>query len=182
MFGSMFDMKAIYLVVSGAGSARIVPALLDALVQFNLPVYTLLTESAQTIISPYHLADRQDHTLIESYFDPVLLQGRVPGLTLVAPATFNTLNKISHGIADTLPHSLVAEAIGAGWPVIIVPAMNPALANHPQFAQSLKTLQHWGVTVLEPHPQGERLIMAPLEQIISVIKTTLESSGWTQHE
>jgi phosphopantothenoylcysteine synthetase/decarboxylase len=175
----MKTLNVIYLVVSGAGSARIVPDLLEALRQFELPVYTLLTDNARNIISPYRLADRQDQRLIESYFDPVLLHGRDPGLTLVVPATFNTLNKISQGIADTLAHSLVAEAIGAGWPVIIAPAMNPALANHPQVTQSLKILQRWGVTVLEPQPEGEELIMAPLEKIIATVRATLESSGWS---
>lgn len=175
-------LKVIYLVVSGASSARMVPDLLEALRQFELPVYTLLTDSARNIISPYHLADRQDHQLIDSYFNPVLLDGRDPGLTLVVPATFNTLNKISQGIADTLAHSLVAEAIGAGWPVIIAPSMNPALANHPQVAQSLKTLQRWGVTVLDSQPEGDLLMMAPLEKIIATVRTTLESSSWRQRE
>jgi phosphopantothenoylcysteine synthetase/decarboxylase len=102
-----------------------------------------------------------------------LLNGREPGLTLVAPATFNTLNKISQGIADTLPHSLVAEAIGARWPVIVVPAMNAHLANHPQAIKSIKTLQEWGVTILESHLEKDLLIMASVEEIISAVKTAL---------
>jgi phosphopantothenoylcysteine synthetase/decarboxylase len=102
-----------------------------------------------------------------------LLNGREPGLTLVAPATFNTLNKISQGIADTLPHSLVAEAIGARWPVIVVPAMNAYLANHPQAIKSIKTLQEWGVTILESHLEKDLLIMASVEEIISAVKTAL---------
>jgi phosphopantothenoylcysteine decarboxylase/phosphopantothenate--cysteine ligase len=117
--------------------------------------------------------------LISSYFNPALLNGREPGLTLVVPATFNTLNKISQGIADTLPHSLVAEAIGAGWPVIIVPSMNVNLANHPQMARSLKTVREWGVLVLdahkEAHLEGDLLMMASIEEIITAVKTAL---GW----
>src|SRR6185503_9171290 len=145
----MTEVKAIYLVVSGASSARIIPDLLQRLVQLDLPVYTLLTDSAHQIISPYNLADQQGHQLINSYFNPALLNGREPGLTLVVPATFNTLNKISQGIADTLPHSLVAEAIGARWPTIVVPSMDSHLAGHPQTLKSVKTLWEWGVTVLE---------------------------------
>src|SRR5262245_22524132 len=147
----MAELKCIYLVVSGASAARSIPDLIKALGELNLPIYTFLTDGARNVISPYNLADQQGHRLIDSYFDPVLSDGREPGLTVVAPATFNTLNKISQGIADTLAHSLVAEAIGAGWPVIVVPAMNPPLANHPQVAQSLKTLQRWAIIVLEPH-------------------------------
>lgn len=169
----MTDLKAIYLVVSGASSARCVPDLLEALTTFNMPIYTLLTDSAHQIISAYNLADQQGHQLINSYFNPALLNGREPGLTLVAPATFNTLNKISQGIADTLPHSLVAEAIGARWPVIVVPAMNSYLANHPQAIKSVKTLQEWGVTILESHLEKDLLMMASVEEIIAAVKAAL---------
>jgi phosphopantothenoylcysteine synthetase/decarboxylase len=178
----MPQLKVIYLVVCGAGSARLVPDLIKALNQFGLPLYTLLTESAHNIISPYRLADQEGHKLIDSYFDPALLNGRAPGLTLVAPATFNTLNKISHGIADSLPLSLVAEAIGAGWPVIVAPSMNPALANHPQVAKSLITLQQWGVTILEPHCEGELLLMVPLDEIVAAVKLNLSSMSRREDE
>ncbi len=170
----MTDLKAIYLVVSGADAARCVPDLIEALTQFDLPIYTVLTNNAHQIISPYNLADQQGHRLVSSYFNPALLNGREPGLTLVAPATFNTCNKIAQGIADTLPHSLVAEAIGAGWPVIMVPAMNSNLANHPQLARSLKTLQDWGVIVLKAHAEGGLLIMASVEEIIAAVRTFIE--------
>jgi phosphopantothenoylcysteine decarboxylase/phosphopantothenate--cysteine ligase len=169
----MSSLKAIYLVVSGASSARCVPDLLKTLTELELPVYTMLTDSAHNVISPYNLADQQGHQLVNSYFNPALLNGREPGLTLVAPATFNTLNKISQGIADTLPHSLVAEAIGARWPVIVVPAMNAYLANHPQAIKSIKTLQECGVTILESHLEKDLLIMASVEEIISAVKTAL---------
>lgn len=177
---SATELKAIYLVIAGAGSARFTPDLLKELPLFGLPVYTFLTKGARQIISPYYLASQPGHRLVDSYFDPILLNGRAPGLTMVVPATFNTLNKISQGIADTLPHSLIAEAIGAGWPVIVAPAMNHALANHPQAAQSLKTLRQWGVTIIES--QAEGTMMAPLEKIIATVKTVLESSNWRKDD
>ena len=173
----MVKPSAIYVVVSGASSARCVPDLIQELSQFDLPIYTLLTDSALNIISPYHLADLQGHTFIDSYFDPALLTGHKPGLTLVVPATFNTVNKISQGIADTLAHSLVAEAVGAGWPVIIAPSMNPALASHPQFARSLETLQSWGVTVLEARSEGDLLIMASVDEIIATVREILRETA-----
>lgn len=169
----MTELKAIYLVVTGASSARCVPDIIQELPQFDLPLYTLLTDSAHNLISPYNLVDLAGHTLIDSYFDPVMVDDRPAGLTLVAPATFNTLNKISQGIADSLPHSLVAEAIGAEWPVIVAPSMNPALFNHPQVARSIKTLRDWGVTVLEPQQERELLMMAPVEEIISAVRASL---------
>jgi phosphopantothenoylcysteine synthetase/decarboxylase len=132
-----------------------------------------LTPSAHEIISPYNLADQQGHQLINSYFNPALLNGREPGVTLVAPATFNTLNKISQGIADSLPHSLVAEAIGAKWPVIIVPAMDSHLAGHPQTLKSIKTLREWDITVLESHLEKDLMVMASIEEIIAAVEAAL---------
>jgi len=172
----MTELKTIYLVVSGASAVRCVPELIQELQQFNLPVYTLLTRGARQIISPYHLADLENHTLVESYFDPALINGRAPGLTLVAPATFNTLNKIAQGIADTLPHSLVAEAIGANWPVIVAPSMNPSLANHPQVAQSLKNLARWGIIVVEPYKDENLLMMASTKKILEAVKSSLQAA------
>ena len=171
----MSDLKAIYLIVSGASAARCVPNLIEALTQFELPIYTFLTRDAHNIISPYNLADQEGHTLVQGYFDPVLVNSREPGLTLVAPATFNTLNKISQGIADTLPHSLAAEAIGAGWPVIVVPAMNLYLYNHPKTAQSVAALRSWGIMVLEPVMERDLLVMAPEQDIIAAVRTALQS-------
>ena len=179
----MTEARAIYLIVCGASSARCASDLIKALTQFELPVMTVMTESAQRILSPYNLADQPGHTLVDSYFDPVLLDGRAPCLTVVAPATFNTLNKISHGIADTLARSLIAEAIGAGWPVVVVPSMNMALASHPQVAPSIKTLLKWGVKVLEPKLDGDVLMMASVPEIVAAVKAKLgeaASNGETQ--
>ncbi|MBN1993514.1 MAG: hypothetical protein JW953_12510 [Anaerolineae bacterium] len=178
----MTEPKAIYLIVCGASSARCAPDLLKALTQFELPVLTVLTDAARNIISSYNLADQPGHTLVDSYFDPVLLDGRAPCLTVVAPATFNTLNKISHGIADTLARSLIAEAIGAGWPVMVVPSMNMALANHPQVAQSIKTLLGWGVKVLEPKLEADLLMMASVPEIVAAVKTMLAEAGASSGE
>lgn len=171
----MVKPQTIYLVASGASAIRCVSELITEFARFDLPIYTTLTENARNVISPYNLADQENHTFIESYFDPALINGRQPGVTVVAPATFNTLNKISHGIADTLAHSLVAEAIGGGWPVIVAPSMNPELANHPQVAQSLKMLHRWGVTVLEPEPAGDLLMMASVPAIVNAVDRVLKS-------
>jgi phosphopantothenoylcysteine synthetase/decarboxylase len=171
----MGQPQAIYLIVSGAVTTYAVPELLAQLPQFELPIYTLPTDNAQRLISAWSLAEVPGHRLIESYFDPVLASERAPGLTLVAPATFNTVNKIAQGLADTLAHSLVAEAIGAGWPVIVAPSVNRALANHPRIRHSLETLHEWGVTVLEMQPAGEMLLMAEVSTLVKAIATVLRA-------
>jgi phosphopantothenoylcysteine decarboxylase len=169
----MTNLKAVYLVVSGASSARCVPDLLQKLTTIDLPLYTILTDNAHNLISPYNLVDLQGHTLIDSYFDPILVEERPAGVVVVAPATFNTLNKMSQGLADTLAHSLIAEAIGAGWPMVVAPSMNPALFAHPRTAQSINNLRGWGVTVLEPTLDDDLLMMASVEEVVEAVEERL---------
>ncbi|MEU7238404.1 flavoprotein [Streptomyces chrestomyceticus] len=71
-----------------------------------------------------------------------------PDAILVAPATFNTLNKWAAGTADTLALGLITEAIGLGKPIVALPSFNTAQARHPAFERNLKTLREAGVNVL----------------------------------
>jgi hypothetical protein len=67
---------------------------------------------------------------------------------VVAPATFNTVNKLAAGISDTLALGLLNEAVGTGLPVIAMPFPNQMLARHPAFVTSIATLRSWGVRVI----------------------------------
>jgi hypothetical protein len=72
-----------------------------------------------------------------------------PGAVLVAPATFNTINKWAAGISDTLALGLINEALGMEIPVVAVPLINGPLAVHPAVGASLATLRRAGVTMLD---------------------------------
>ncbi|WP_325052762.1 flavoprotein [Streptomyces triticirhizae] len=71
-----------------------------------------------------------------------------PDAILVAPATFNTINKWSAGIADTLVLGLITEAIGLHLPLVALPYLNQAQAAHPALGKSTEFLRAQGVTVL----------------------------------
>ncbi|MBS2546939.1 flavoprotein [Catenulispora sp. NL8] len=64
---------------------------------------------------------------------------------VVAPATFNTVNKVAGGISDNLALGLVNEAIGMGKPVILAPWPNQELVKHPAFPRSVELLAEAGV-------------------------------------
>jgi hypothetical protein len=64
---------------------------------------------------------------------------------VVAPATFNTVNKVAGGISDTLALGLINEAIGMGKPVILAPWPNQELVKHPAFPRSVELLSEAGV-------------------------------------
>jgi hypothetical protein len=71
-----------------------------------------------------------------------------PDAILVAPATFNTLNKWAQGIADTLALGLLTEGIGLQLPIVALPYLNQAQARHPALNRSVEFLRANGVTVL----------------------------------
>lgn len=106
-----------------------------------------------------------------------------PDAVVVCPATFNTVNKLACGISDTLALGVVAEAIGAGTPVVVAPAVSTALAGHRAFARSVAELRAAGVTVLygpgeyEPVPPGQQEPPYPYDLILAALTTTRSRSG-----
>jgi phosphopantothenoylcysteine synthetase/decarboxylase len=71
-----------------------------------------------------------------------------PDAFVIAPATFNTINKLAAGISDTLALGLLNEAVGLGLPIIAVPWPSIQLYRHPMFQRSLVALREWGVTII----------------------------------
>jgi len=96
----------------------------------------------------------------------------VADAVVVAPATFNTVNKWAAGIADTFATGLLCELTGLGVPIVAVPLVKDALARHVAFGQSLAQLRDMGVRVLfDPQaPPGARMPSWPrvLEELHSV--------------
>ena len=76
------------------------------------------------------------------------MSSRLPHAFAIAPATFNTVNKLAAGISDTLALGLLNEAVGSNLPVIAVPFPNQMLARHPAFVASVAVLRSWGVRLI----------------------------------
>lgn len=74
-----------------------------------------------------------------------------PDAVVVAPATFNTINKWAAGIADTLALGTLCEAAGLGVPIAVLPCVGDALAAHPAYRESLRRLAGTGVRFGEPY-------------------------------
>lgn len=70
---------------------------------------------------------------------------------IVAPATFNTINKWAAGTADTLALGTLCEAYGLGVPTVVLPCVGDALAAHPAYRASLTRLRGMGVRFGEPY-------------------------------
>jgi phosphopantothenoylcysteine decarboxylase / phosphopantothenate---cysteine ligase len=68
-------------------------------------------------------------------------------LFLIAPASANTIAKLAHGLADNL---LCSCALAASCPLVVAPAMNNHMYEHPATQANLATLRERGVHVIEP--------------------------------
>ncbi|GGM73484.1 flavoprotein [Lentzea pudingi] len=70
---------------------------------------------------------------------------------LVAPATGNTLVKITRGLSDTLAAGRAVAAIGARLPVVVVPFATREHLAHPALVSAIAELRSWRVRVIDEH-------------------------------
>jgi phosphopantothenoylcysteine synthetase/decarboxylase len=160
-----------YLILSGTTTAARGPEILAGLVALGFDkVIAIPTPNASRTISSRELADVPGAQVVESYFD-LSIRPRPPfGVVLFAPCSFNSLNKLASGIADTLALSVTAEAIGRRTPVIVAPSLNQPLMDHPVAQASLKTLPSWGVTIVPPVDDGQGPRLAPTGQLLDAVR------------
>lgn len=141
--------RVLYLVVCAAPPAVEVGDLVDLLRESGWAVCVVPTPTAADWVDAEALAERTGHPVRSAAGRPADPESLPRAdAVLVAPATFNTVNKWVAGIADTFALGLLCEAPGLGLPVYVVPHVKPPLAAHPAFGRSLATLSGWGVTVL----------------------------------
>jgi len=74
---------------------------------------------------------------------------RQPDAVILAPATFNTLNKLRHGISDTPALGVLCDGLGAGIPMLAVPMVNERLAGHPAWDETYAYLAGNGLRFLD---------------------------------
>ncbi|MBB4934320.1 phosphopantothenoylcysteine synthetase/decarboxylase [Lipingzhangella halophila] len=156
----MSETKTLYVVVCAAGPAADVGILID---QAHERGWTV-----QLIATPAALAFIDTDALEKQTGRPVRSEHRAPGsprspkadAIIIAPASFNTINKLANGIADTYALDVTNEAIGLGISLVILPFVNSAYANRAPFRASVEALRKEGVPVLigpgafEPHKAG----------------------------
>src|SRR5690348_15529991 len=161
----------VYLVLSGTTTAARTPEILRELVRLGFStVIALPTPNASRTISGRELADVPGAQVVQSYFDLAIRPRPPRGVVLFAPCSFNSLNKLAHGIADSLALSVVAEAIGRETPVIVAPSLNAPLLEHPMAQASLATLPAWRVQIVPPVDLGEGPRLAPSAQLLDAVR------------
>jgi phosphopantothenoylcysteine decarboxylase/phosphopantothenate--cysteine ligase len=142
----------IVLGVCGGIAAYKAAALTSTLVQDGADVHVVLTDDAQRFLTPLTFAALTRNRVHTSLWDE---QEKIPHIALVrdadvlaiVPATANTLAKLAHGIADDL---LTNAALAATIPIVVAPAMNAAMYEHPATVENLRALRARGVEIVEP--------------------------------
>ena len=159
----------LYIVTCAAGPARDVHVLVELAQAEGWDVCCILTPSARNFVDSTRLEVLTGHRVRCEYKkpdEPDVLPP--PDAIIVAPASFNTINKWAAGISDTLALGLITEAIGKGIQLVTIPAINAAQVKHPAWERSVETLRSVGVRVLhgegvyEAHPPGEGAQYLPL--------------------
>jgi phosphopantothenoylcysteine synthetase/decarboxylase len=164
-----FDVA--YLALSGATTAARGPELLRGLIGLGFAhVIAIATPNAARVAALRELADIDGVQVVESYFDLAIRPRPPRGVVLFAPLSFNSLNKLAHGVADNLALSVVAEAIGRRTPVVVGPSLNAPLLAHPEAQASLAKLGGWGVHIVPPVDEGDGPRLAPSGALLDAIR------------
>jgi phosphopantothenoylcysteine decarboxylase/phosphopantothenate--cysteine ligase len=106
--------------------------------------------------------------------------GQSGDLLIIAPASANTLAKLTHGIADNL---LTITALAARCPLMVAPAMDGGMFSHPATQQNLEILRRRGVLVIGPAEgrMASGLIglgrMVEPDELLGQIRLTLGQGG-----
>ena len=142
----------ILLGVSGSIAAYKAVGLLRTLVQEGADVSVAMTESATRFVSPLTFEVLSRHPVATSVFGAgqemvhLTLPERAD-VIIIAPVTANQLAKYAMGLADDV---LSTMTLTATCPLILAPAMDGGMWDHPAVQANVRLLRQRGATVLEP--------------------------------
>ena len=148
------DPRRILLAISGGIAAYKAPELLRALAKAGHEVRCMLTAEAERFVSPLVLQSLSGRSVRRDLFDAGE-EGEIDHigladwaeLVLVAPVTANLMAKMAHGLADDLVSTVL---LATRAPVLIAPAMNVNMWNHPATQTNLAILRSRGIEVVGP--------------------------------
>jgi len=151
---STLDGRELILGVTGSIAAYKAVYLLRELTRRGARVSVCLSEHAREFVGPLTFRTLSGRPVLTTLFDPqsdaavehVALAEQAAAV-VVAPATANLLAKAAHGIADDF---LTTVLLAARCPVVVAPAMDGGMWQHPAVVANVATLRARGVTVLEP--------------------------------
>ena len=154
----MLKGKTILIGVTGSIAAYKAADLASRLMKQHAQVHVIMTENAAKFISPITFETLTNRKCITDTFDrnypadhPVEVEhialAKKADLVIVAPATANIIAKMAYGIADDM---LSTTLLACTCPVLVSPAMNTRMYEHPATQANLAVLKDRGVKIIEP--------------------------------
>ena len=151
--------KTIVLGITGGIAAYKMPNVAHALVKLGADVHVLMTQNATEFITPLVFETLTNRRCIVDTFDrnfqydvAHVSLANAADLMLIAPATANVIANMAHGQADDM---LTTVTLAAHCPKLVAPAMNTHMLENPITQDNIKTLEHYGFTVI---PSGSGLL------------------------
>jgi len=146
--------KSIVLGVTGSIAAYKSAELASLLVKQGHEVFAVMTQDATEFISPLTLQTLSKNPVTTSFYDEkeswrpghIDLADRA-NLLLIAPATAHIIAELAHGLAG---HPLAAIALATRAPILLAPAMNGKMWQHPATVENVENLQMRGVEFIGP--------------------------------
>jgi phosphopantothenoylcysteine decarboxylase/phosphopantothenate--cysteine ligase len=146
-------VPVVVLGVTGCIGAYKACEILRELQRLEVEVHVTMTEAAKRFVSPLTFEALSRHPVFHDQWEPGSGEIRHVSLAdaadvlLVAPATANILGKMARGIADDTLSTLF---LATKAPLVVAPAMNVNMFEHPAVQENLKLLRARGATVVEP--------------------------------
>jgi phosphopantothenoylcysteine decarboxylase len=146
--------KCVVLGVTGSIAAYKSAELASLLVKQGHDVFVVMTHDATEFITPLTLQTLSKNPVTTSFFDEK--ENWRPGhieladkadLLLVAPATAHVIAELAHGLAS---HPLAAIALATRAPILMAPAMNGKMWDHPATQANVELLKERGVEFVGP--------------------------------
>jgi len=146
--------KHIILGVTGSIAAYKAVYLLRLLIKEGAEVQVIMTPAAMEFVGPVTFSALSGNTVLSDFFSTEggdwnshVEMGVSADLMLVAPITATTLGKMANGVADNL---LLTTYLSARCPVVVAPAMDMDMYQHPSTQRNLEILKGYGNLVIEP--------------------------------
>jgi phosphopantothenoylcysteine synthetase/decarboxylase len=164
----------LYLIACAAPAAGGLVELVKLAQRGGWQVHVVTTPMGSRFVDGEAMEALTGNRVLSEYRTPDQPKGLPPADgVIVAPATFNTMNKWANGIADTFAVGLLCEVMGYGVPTVAVPQLKEALAHHRAFKHSMGELEEMGVRILfnpdaPPHARMPSWveILAELERLV----------------
>ena len=146
--------KKILLIICGGISAYKSLELIRLLKKQGAKIKTILTKSAKEFVTPLSVASLSQDKVYDDLFnteneaemDHISLS-RWADVVIVAPATANTISKLSAGSSDDLASTVI---LASDKNIFLTPAMNVRMWEHPSTKENLKKLKSYGYQIIGP--------------------------------